>query len=115
MSLWMSLHRPPHQLLWVLATLLCIHISNQTFRRRRLTYLAALSPLRNAAADPPRVFPVEWPPLDRGPDGRANEVLRELAILYLREPNSQVAVIRMEPGHAHGVRVVITLDLAAGL
>lgn len=50
------------------------------------------------------------------PSGIANEVLRQLAILYLREPNSQVAVIRMEPGHAHGlahgVRVVIALDLA---
>jgi hypothetical protein len=30
----------------------------------------------------------------------------------LREPNSQVAMINMEPGHFHGVRIVITLDLA---
>jgi hypothetical protein len=45
------------------------------------------------------------------PNGIVNEVLRQLAILYLRDPNSQVAVIRMEPGHAH-VRVVIALDLA---
>ena len=41
MFLWMSLHRSPHQLLCVLVTLLCIHVSNQTSRRRRLTYLAA--------------------------------------------------------------------------
>jgi hypothetical protein len=43
---------------------------------------------------------------------RANEVLRQLAILYLREPNSQVSVIRMEPDAVHGVRVFITLELA---
>ena len=46
------------------------------------------------------------------PNGTAAEILRQLAILYLREPNSQVAMINMEPGHLHGVRLVITLDLA---
>ena len=45
-------------------------------------------------------------------DGPAAEILRELAILYLREPNSRVAMINMEPGHLRGVRMVITLDLA---
>ena len=51
---------------------------------------------------------------DGGPvlNGPAAEILRELAILYLREPTSQVAMINMEPGHLRGVRVVITLDLA---
>jgi hypothetical protein len=51
---------------------------------------------------------------DQGPilNGPAAEILRQLAILYLREPNSQVATINMEPGHLHGVRIVITLDLA---
>ena len=32
-------------------------------------------------------------------------------MLYVREPNSQVALISVEPGHAHGIRVVITLEL----
>ena len=45
-------------------------------------------------------------------DGPAAEILRKLAILYLREPNSRVAMINMEPGHLRGVRMVITLDLA---
>jgi hypothetical protein len=69
-------------------------------------------PARNTAVGPTRVFPDEWPLQDRVPNGLANEVLRQLAILYLREPNSQVTVIHMEPGHARGVRVVIALDLA---
>lgn len=42
----------------------------------------------------------------------ANEILRQLAILYLREHNSRVAVIRMELGDAHGIRMVITIELA---
>jgi hypothetical protein len=45
-------------------------------------------------------------------NGPAAEILRQLAILYLREPNSQVAMINMEPGHLNGVRMIITLDLA---
>lgn len=51
---------------------------------------------------------------DQGPilNGPAAEILRQLAILYLREPNSQVAMINMEHGHFDGVRIVITLDLA---
>ena len=65
----------------------------------------------NAAPGPARAFPDEWPPQGPVPNGLANEVLRQLAVLYLREPNSQVAEIHMEPGHAHGVRVVITLEL----
>jgi hypothetical protein len=50
---------------------------------------------------------------DQGPvpNGPNTEILRQLAILYLREPNSQVAMINMEPDHFHGVRMVITLDL----
>ena len=54
----------------------------------------------------------EWPHQGPVPNRLANEVLRQLAILYLREPNSRVVVIRMEPGHVRGVRVFITLDLA---
>ncbi|KAF8487036.1 hypothetical protein DFH94DRAFT_11681 [Russula ochroleuca] len=68
-------------------------------------------PARDAAAGPAPAFLNEWPPQDPVPNVPANEVLRQLAILYLREPNSQVAVLRMEPSHAHGVRVFITLEL----
>lgn len=55
-------------------------------------------------------FPMPWPIVPP-----ASEVLRQLAVLYLHEPNSQAAVIRMEraqPGHAYGVRVYISLELA---
>jgi hypothetical protein len=45
------------------------------------------------------------------PNRRATEVLRQLAILYLNDPNSQLDMIRMEPGYAGGVMVVITLKL----
>lgn len=45
------------------------------------------------------------------PNRPSNEVLRQLAILYLREPNPQVTVIRMEPGGAHIVKVYVTLEL----
>jgi hypothetical protein len=65
----------------------------------------------HAAAGPARGFLGELPHQGPVPNGTANEILRQLAILYLREPNSRVAVIRMEPGHARGVRVVIALDL----
>jgi hypothetical protein len=69
-------------------------------------------PAWDAAAGPAPGFLNEWPPQGPVPNVPANEVLRQLAILYLREPNSQVSVIRMEPSHAHGVRVFITLELA---
>ena len=49
---------------------------------------------------------------------QVNELLRQLATVYLHDPNSQIAVVRVErgpasggPGQAHGVRVHITLDL----
>lgn len=45
------------------------------------------------------------------PNGRASEALRQLAALYLHDPSSQVAEIRMEPGRADGVAVVITVGL----
>ncbi|KAH9990050.1 hypothetical protein BJV77DRAFT_1014771 [Russula vinacea] len=69
-------------------------------------------PAQHAAAGPAPGFLNEMPYQCPVPNGTANEVLRQLAILYLREPNSQVAAIRMEPGHVHGVRVVIALDLS---
>ncbi len=45
------------------------------------------------------------------PNGGVTEVLRQLAILYLNDPNSQLAMIHMEPGHINEVTVVITLKL----
>ncbi len=51
------------------------------------------------------------PHLGPVPNERASEVLRQLANLYLNDPNSQVTAIRMEPGHADGVTVVINLKL----
>lgn len=67
-------------------------------------------PALHTAEGPARAFLDGLPHQDPVPNGRANELLRELAILYLREPNSQVAIIRMEPGHAHGIKVDITLE-----
>ena len=43
----------------------------------------------------------------------ATEVLRKLANHYLNQPDSQVGMVRMEPGLGGGVGVVITLELAA--
>ena len=70
----------------------------------------------DAAAGPASVFLNEWPHgPHRGavPNMQVNELLRQLAIRYLHDPNPQIAVILMEPGsgQAHGVRVRITLDL----
>ena len=71
-------------------------------------------PALHAAEGPARVFLDELP--NQGPvpgaNVQVNEVLRQLALLYLREPNAQVAGIRMEPGQrAHGITVHITLEL----
>jgi len=68
-------------------------------------------PARHAAVGPTQAFLDGRPHQGPVPTGLTNEVLRQLAMLYLREPNSQVSVIRIEPGHARGVRVNITLDL----
>jgi hypothetical protein len=68
-------------------------------------------PAWNAAPGPAQAFLGGWPRQGPVPNGLANEVLRQLAILYLREPNSQVDGIHVGPGHTRGVRVVITLDL----
>jgi hypothetical protein len=38
--------------------------------------------------------------------------LRRLARRYLDHPDSQVDMVRMEPGHAGRFKVVITLDMA---
>jgi hypothetical protein len=51
------------------------------------------------------------PHLGPVPNEQASEVLRQLANLYLNDPNSKVAAICMEPGHANEVTVVINLKL----
>ena len=86
------------------------HLTNQTLPPKEINIFDG--PDRNAAADPARAFPDEWPPQGPLPNRQVNEVLRQLAILYLREPNSQVAEINMEPSHAHRIRVAIILELA---
>ena len=101
----MSIHRPPY----VLNSLECI-------------YLTILSPkvidtfnddVQQVAGGPAPAFLDEVPHQDPVLNGRASEVLRQLALLYLNDPNSQLATIRMEPGHANSeeVTVVITLKL----
>lgn len=56
--------------------------------------------------------------LDEGPhqvpvfNEPAREILRRMANRYLNDPESQVNMIRMEPGTAGGIRVDITLGLA---
>jgi hypothetical protein len=42
---------------------------------------------------------------------RASEVLRQLALLYLNDRNSQIVMIRMGPGHGDEVTVDFTLKL----
>ena len=111
-SLWMALHRdrPSHQLPCVLTSLFRIHISNQILCQEEIDLFNG--PALNAAAGPAQAFVDEQPPQGPVPNGRANENLRQLAILYLREPSSQDIVIHMEPGDANGIRVLITLNLA---
>ena len=74
------------------------------------------NPAPTAAAGPAPAFLDELP--NQGPihNMQVNELLRQLATAYLHDPNSQIAVVRVErgpggPGQAHGVRVHITLDL----
>jgi hypothetical protein len=71
------------------------------------------NPVPNAAADPNRALLDGWPHHGPVPNVEVNELLRQLAILYLYDPNSQIAVISMGPApdQAHGVRVHISLDL----
>ena len=50
---------------------------------------------------------------DRGPvpNRRASEVLRQLALLYLNDPDSQLVMIRMGPSQDGEVTVDFTLRL----
>jgi len=67
--------------------------------------------VQQAAAGPAPAFLDEVPHQSPVPNERASEVLRQLAILYLNDPNSQLTMIRMEPGYADGVMVFIALKL----
>jgi hypothetical protein len=67
--------------------------------------------IQQAAAGPAPPVLDEAPHQGPVPQGRASEVLRQLALLYLNDPNSQLAMIRMEPGHNSEVTVVIALKL----
>lgn len=67
---------------------------------------------QHGGADPAQVFTDEWPNQVPIPNEQAREVLRRLANRYLHQPGSQVEMVRMEPGPAGGIQVVITLELA---
>jgi hypothetical protein len=66
----------------------------------------------NVPAGPAQAFVDELPhqvPVFNEP---ARDVLRRLVNRCLNEPTSKIDMVRMGPGPAGGVRVVITLDLA---
>jgi hypothetical protein len=70
--------------------------------------------VQQAAAGPAPAFLDEVPhedPVGPVPNGRASEVLRQLALLYLNDPSSQLTMVRMGPSHANEVTVDITLKL----
>jgi len=64
-----------------------------------------------ATAGPAPAFLDGVPHDDPLPNGRASEVFRQLALLYLNDPNSQLTMVRMGPGHDNEVTVDITLKL----
>ncbi len=67
---------------------------------------------QHGGAGPAEAFLNEWPYQVPVPNEPAREVLRRLANHYLHQPGSQVEMVRMEPGPAGGIQVVITLELA---
>jgi hypothetical protein len=66
---------------------------------------------QHGGAGPAQAFLGEWPNQVPVPN-EVREVLRRLANRYLHQPGSQVEMVRMEPGPAGGIQVVITLELA---
>ncbi len=66
--------------------------------------------VQQAAAGPAAAF-LDEVPHDPVPNGRASEVLRQLALLYLNDPNSHLTMVRMGPSHANEVTVDITVKL----
>ena len=67
--------------------------------------------VQQAAAGPAPAFVDDVPHQDPVPNRRASEVLRQLALLYLNDPNSQLTMVRVGPGHANEVTVDISLKL----
>ncbi len=68
--------------------------------------------VQQAAAGPTAAFLDDIPHQNPVPNGpRASEVLRQLALVYLNDPNSQLTMVRMGPSHANEVTVDITLKL----
>jgi hypothetical protein len=67
--------------------------------------------VQQAAVCPAPAFLNEVPHQDPIPNGRASEVLRELALHYLDDPNSQLVMNCMGPGHGDEVTVDFTLKL----
>lgn len=73
------------------------------------------NPVLSTAADPTPAF-LDWHHEGPVPDVLPDEVVRQLAIQairHLRDQNSHISVIRVEPGHAHGVRVEMRLTFDA--
>jgi hypothetical protein len=67
--------------------------------------------IQQAAAGPAAAFLDEVPHQDPVRNGQASEVLRQLALLYLNDPNSQLTMVRVGPGQANEVTVDISLKL----
>ena len=67
---------------------------------------------QRAAASPGLAHLDEWPHQIPAFGEPATEILRRLANRYLNLPETQVDMVRMEPGQAGRIRVVITLELA---
>ena len=67
--------------------------------------------LQQVAAGPTSTHFNEVPHQEPVPNGRASEVLQQLALLYLNDPNSKLVMICMGPDHDSEVTVDITLKL----
>jgi hypothetical protein len=67
--------------------------------------------VQQAAAGPAPAFLDEVPHQDPVPNGRASEVLRQLALLYLNDPNSQLTMVRVGPGHVRADEVTVDISL----
>ena len=101
----------PRQRPCVLTSCYRIHISNHTLHRFAKEIDAFNDEIQQAAAGPAPVFLDEVPHQFPVPNGMASEVLRQLALLYLHDPDSRVAGFYMEPGQADEVMVIIALRL----
>ena len=99
----MSPRQPPY----VLTSLYCIQLSDNSTK----AVDAFNDDVQQAAAGPAAAFLDEVPHQGPVPNGRASELLRQLALLYLNDPHSQLVSIRMGPGHGDEVTVNFTLKL----